>query len=108
MARTPEQIWEPIARAELARPRVTGGTGFGRSEGVRMGGKIYAMLVRGELVVKLPKGRVDELVTSRLATRFDAGKGHPMKEWAAVSPTAARRWRSLVEEARAFVSPARS
>ena len=103
MARSPEQIWAPIAKAELARRGVTSGTGFGRNEGLRIGGKIFAMLVRGELVVKLASERVDELVTSGVAARFDAGKGRPMREWAAVGPSASRRWRGLVEEARTFV-----
>jgi hypothetical protein len=103
MPRTPEQVWAPIAKAELTKRGVTGGTGFGNNEGLRVSGKIFAMLVRGELVVKLPKDRVDELVDSRVATRFDAGKGRSMKEWASVSPSASRRWKALVEEARAFV-----
>ena len=104
MARSPEQIWEPIAKAELGRRGVSAGTGFGRNEGLRVGGKIFAMLVRGELVVKLPRDRVDELVDAGVAVRFDAGKGRPMREWAAVGPSASRRWRGLVEEARTFVS----
>ena len=103
MARSPEQIWAPIAKAELARRGVTSGTGFGRNEGLRIRGKIFAMLVRGELVVKLASERVDELVASGVAARFDAGKGRPMREWAAVGPSASRRWRGLVEEARTFV-----
>ena len=103
MARPPEQIWAPIAKAELARRGVSSGTGFGQNEGLRIGGKIFAMLVRGELVVKLPKDRVDELVDAGVADRFDAGKGRPLKEWASVGPNASRRWRGLVEEARTFV-----
>ena len=106
MPRSPEQLWAPIAKAERARRGVTEGTGFGRSEGLRISGKIFAMLVADELVVKLPKDRVDELVTSGVARRFDAGKGRPMKEWATVPASAARRWRPLVEEARAFVGSA--
>jgi hypothetical protein len=104
--RTPEQLWAPIAKSELAGRGVTAGTGFGRNEGLRISGKIFAMLVGGELVVKLPKARVDELVTSGSAHRFDAGKGRPMKEWATVPASAARRWRGLVEEARTFVGSA--
>ena len=91
MARTPEQLWEPLAKDQLARRGVTSGTGFGTNAGLRVSGKIFAMLVRGELVVKLPRDRVD------------AGKGRPMKEWASVPPSASRRWKALVEEARAFV-----
>jgi TfoX/Sxy family transcriptional regulator of competence genes len=103
MVRTPEQLWEPIARDQLAKRGVTGGTGFGTNEGLRVSGKIFAMLVRGELVVKLPRDRVDELVEAGAARRFDAGKGRPMKEWASVPASASRRWKGLVEEARTFV-----
>jgi 4a-hydroxytetrahydrobiopterin dehydratase len=103
MARTPDQLWGPIAKAQLVTRRVTAGTGFGNTEGLRISGKIFAMLVGSELVVKLPKDRVDELVDSGIATRFDAGKGRPMKEWASIAPSASRRWKALVEEARAFV-----
>jgi len=75
MARTPEQLWDPIAKAQLATRGVTAGTGFGRTEGLRITGKIFAMLVGDELVVKFPKERVDELVDAGVAKRFDAGKG---------------------------------
>jgi TfoX/Sxy family transcriptional regulator of competence genes len=99
----PEQLWAPIAKAHLATRGVTAGRGFGKIEGLRISGKIFAMLAGGELVVKLPKDRVDELVDSGVAKRFDAGKGRPMKEWASIAPTASRRWKALVEEGRAFV-----
>ena len=103
MVRTPEQIWEPIAKQQLTGRDVTTGTGFGTNEGLRVSGKIFAMLVRGELVVKLPKDRVDALVETGAARRFDAGKGRPMKEWASVPASASRRWKGLVEEAKVFV-----
>jgi hypothetical protein len=103
MPRTPEQVWAPIATSQLATRGVTAGTGFGKTEGLRISGKIFAMLAGGELVVKLPKERVDELVDAGVAKRFDAEKGRPMKEWASVAPSASRRWKALVDEARAFV-----
>jgi hypothetical protein len=79
MARTPEQLWAPIVKDQLSERGVTSGTGFGTNEGLRVSGKIFAMLVRGELVVKLPKDRVDELVDAGAARRFDAGKGRPIE-----------------------------
>jgi hypothetical protein len=103
-AKTPEQIWNPIAETELARPGVKGGTGFGRSEGLRVSNKIYAMLVNGELVVRIPKARVDELVEAGIGRRFEPSPGRVMKEWLSLPPAASRRWRSIVSEARAFVS----
>jgi len=105
MPRAADRVWHDLTETQLALPDVTSGTGFGPNEGLRVGGKIFAMLVRDELVVKLPKPRVDELVEARLGRRFDAGKGRPMKEWLTVPAGVARRWPKLVDEAREFVGP---
>jgi hypothetical protein len=99
-----ERLFASIAESELSMPGVTAGTGFGRSEGLRISGKIFAMLVRGELVVKLPRDRVEDLTASGVGHQFDPGHGRLMKEWVSVTPGASRRWRKLVEEARAFVA----
>jgi hypothetical protein len=37
-------------------------------------GRIFATLVRGQLVVKLPRSRVYELVSAGEGVRFDANK----------------------------------
>jgi len=74
MARTPDEVWAPIAKAQLATRGVTAGTGFGKTEGLRISGKIFAMLAGGELVVKLPKDRVGELVDSGVAERSTRGR----------------------------------
>ncbi len=50
---------ELVGTAGVTPPR--GGGGFGRSA-LRYQGKIFAMLVRGRLVVKVPARRVDALV----------------------------------------------
>lgn len=100
---TSEDRFTAIAKDELRRRDVTGGTGFGRNPGLRISGKIFAMLVRDELVVKLPMDRVAELAGSGVGRPFEPGTGRVMKEWLSVPVGGSRRWRSLVEEARSFV-----
>ncbi|HYU62484.1 MAG TPA: hypothetical protein VEN12_01780 [Verrucomicrobiae bacterium] len=87
--------------------RVSEGKGFGSSGQLKVDGRIFAMLVRGELVLKLPRGRVDELVARREGVHFDAGKGKPMREWFVLSPTSRQRWLPLAEEAFDFVKEKR-
>ena len=85
-------------------PRVTDGTGFGGSPGRRVDGRIFGMLVRDGLVVKLPAARVTALVEAGQAAWFDPGKGRPMREWASIPAGSPADWAALVEEAVAFVS----
>jgi hypothetical protein len=66
------------------------------------------MFVRGQLVVKLPRARVDALVGAGEGVRFDANKGTPMKEWFALAPDSGLPWRPLAVEALEFVGGAAS
>lgn len=79
----------------------TGGSGFGRAA-LRSDGKIFAMVVRGALVLKLPAARVDELVEAEEGIRFDANKGTPMKEWLSLDPGSELEWPPLATEALEF------
>jgi hypothetical protein len=83
-------------------PGESGRSGFG-SHALKVNGSIFAMLVRGHLVVKLPALRVDALVEEGSGVPFDANKGKPMKEWLTVSDADAGRWLELSNEALAFV-----
>jgi hypothetical protein len=65
---------------------------------------IFAMLSGGELVLKLPRQRVDELVASGTGNPFDPGHGRIMKEWVTIAPRHSRDWGKLAEEARQFVA----
>lgn len=78
------------------------GNGFG-SGALRYQGRIFAMLVRQRLVVKLPRARVDALVGAGAGERFDANKGTPMKEWLALDPATDLPWPDLAREALGFV-----
>jgi hypothetical protein len=78
-----------------------GGGGFGRSA-LRYRAKIFAMFVRGRLVLKLPASRVGELVSSGAGVPFDANKGTPMKEWFSLDPESELDWLGLAREALDF------
>jgi TfoX N-terminal domain len=96
---------------ELSRvPDVTppsDGKAFG-SSGLKVHGKIFAMLVGGSLVVKLPRARVDALIAAGDGERFDPRRdGRAMKEWLVLDPASAEDWLTLSREALAFVAAGR-
>ena len=78
-----------------------GGSGFGRGA-LRYQGKIFAMLVRGQLVVKLPADRVTALINSGEGAAFDANKGTPMREWLSLAAESSQDWLALAHEALEF------
>jgi hypothetical protein len=100
-----ERLFRRLASRYVADPSVTQGTGFGSRPGLRLGTKVFAMLGGdGELVVKLPKERVDALVASGAGARFDPRRdGRLMKEWVTVPASRGRQWGRLVGEAFEFV-----
>ncbi len=103
---TPEERFAMIVEEFLGDQDVTPpqGTGFG-SLGLKVKGHIFAMLSsKGEFVVKLPRQRVDALVTAGRGQRFDPGHGRLMREWATVDVTFATEWLPLAKEARMFVA----
>jgi hypothetical protein len=104
----PDERFEYLVDELVKVPEVTpprGGGGFGRSA-VRYRGKIFVMLVRGRLVLKLPAKRVDELIEAGHGDRFDANKGTPMKEWLSLDPRSDQQWLPLAREALEFARPA--
>ena len=103
---TPAQRYEHLVRELSRSPGVTNiseGKGFGSSGQLKVNGRIFAMLVRDELVLKLSRERVDGLVDAGAGRRFDAGKGKPMREWFVLSKTSKRSWADLAREALRFV-----
>ena len=104
---SPEAAFEALAGDFLARPDVDAGTGFGGSPGVRIDGRIFAMLVRRRLVVKLPAGRCQALCEAGLAEPLAVGK-RVMKEWIEVTAEDHQTWRDHATEAYAFVGGGRA
>jgi TfoX/Sxy family transcriptional regulator of competence genes len=107
---TPEERYAAIVEEFARIPDVAlpgSGRGFGSSE-LKIHNKIFAMLVRGRLVVKLPKSRVDELVAAGLGEYFDPRRdGRVMKEWICVEQSIEGGWSALAREAMEFVASKR-
>lgn len=108
-APSPEERYAAVARvllgktgaADALRP-VAPRNRFGASA-LKRNGRIFAMLVRGRLVLKLPRARVDALVAAGLGERFDPRRnGRLMKEWLVLAPAADKKRRSLAWEAHRY------
>jgi hypothetical protein len=80
-----------------------GKRGFGAGT-LQVNGRIFAMISKGRLVLKLPSQRLAALIRSGEGVAFDAGKGRPMREWVAIDERHGDQWLPLAEEARAFVA----
>jgi TfoX/Sxy family transcriptional regulator of competence genes len=113
-AGTPEERYAMTVEALIGLPDVTylagaapAGKSFGSTE-LKVRGKIFAMLVRGRLVVKLRQDRVAALVASGDGERFDPRRdGRLMKEWVVLEPTSHEEWLPLALEAMEFVAAKR-
>ncbi len=97
-------LFEQLVAHFGADPDVTQGTGFGSYGGLRVAKRIFAIFGPDYLVLKLPAGRVDELIASGVGARFESGRGRPMKEWVTVPVVHGDEWQRLAVEAHAFVA----
>jgi TfoX/Sxy family transcriptional regulator of competence genes len=92
----------PVIAAFAGDRRVAAGKMMA-SVGLKVDGKIFAMLVKGKFVAKLPKDRVDALVESGVGQHFDPRhNGRVMKEWIELRGTKPS-WVELATEAYRFV-----
>ncbi len=76
---------------------------FGLTE-LRVRDKIFCMLTRDRLVVKLPRDRVDALIAAGNGERFTLGQAQVMKEWLVVIPQDTALWLALAREALTYVA----
>jgi TfoX/Sxy family transcriptional regulator of competence genes len=82
-------------------PDVAAGRMF-RSEGLHVRTRYFALLTRGELVVKLPAERAAELAAAGTGEPFEPSPGRAMREWLTLADAHLDRWPALVDEALAY------
>ncbi|MCW2986207.1 MAG: hypothetical protein JWR63_3777 [Conexibacter sp.] len=75
------------------------------SPGLRYKDRIFAMHVRGDLVVKLAEGRCEELASDGAARPFEVGR-RVMREWVVIGPEREFEWDALADEALAYARSA--
>ena len=107
MSKRQDELFNKIAKVFVGDPKVSQVRMFG-SPGLKISGKVFAFLMKGKLVLKLPKEKVDELVAAKegkhFGHMFSPGNFRPMKEWVEVTSDNERVWLKLAQEAKDFVS----
>jgi hypothetical protein len=103
MCASQADVFEAAAARKRAESDVEPGTGFGANPGLRSGGKIFAFLSEGQLVVKLSADRCSSLVQQGKASSFAIGSRR-MREWVRIPADAEAEWEALMREARTYVS----
>jgi len=96
----PQPLW-PLFEALKSDPEVHSGRAL-KTEGLMVGGKLFAFLMDDHLVLKLPAAEVDALIASIGAHPLSRG-GRPMKEWVRLPPGSETLWLSKATQAKAFV-----
>jgi len=98
-----DAILDGLAQPYLARPDVTWGRMFSTT-GLSVRGKIFAVVNHsGNLMVKIPESRADELAEAGDATRV-VMRGREMREWVEMEPARGEpAWESLLAEAFAYL-----
>jgi hypothetical protein len=94
-------LFDELLAVLQADPAVNRGMTFGH-RAAKLGRRVVACDFDGDLVVKLGRERVDELVAAGRATRFDPMGGRPMRDWAQVPAGVGdlAGWVALAEEAK--------
>jgi len=106
---TPQQRFAALVELFRGEPDVDGPDGSRRgfgATGLTVHGRIFAMLTRDQLVVKLPRTRVLALIADGTGSPFTAGKTSPMKEWLTVDGVDEATWVRLAREALAAAGAA--
>ena len=99
----PNTLFERIA-AGLSRDRAVTESRMFDARVLKVSAKVFAMLVKGALVIKLPPERVSRLLAEGRGQAFDLGR--IMKAWISIPQDRRGTWAALAEEARESVAVA--
>jgi hypothetical protein len=104
MVEHPADFFHEISAEALGRPEVATGTMMG-FPCLRVSGAFFASCDHrsGDLVVKLPRHRVEELVATGVGKPF-APAGRTFREWVLIDDRDEARWAALIDEALEFVA----
>ena len=94
---TAEEVWSKVKEQFLKLPEVQK-----QGESLKIKRKMFAMLSKGNYVVKLPKERVSELLSSGEGLPYDPGNGKIMKEWVIIPIEHSDKWINYASEAKEF------
>ncbi len=97
-------FFDDVAATALGEPGVAPGTMMG-FPCLRVDGEFFASCDHrtGDLIVKLPRQRVAELIDAGVGKPF-APAGRTFREWVLIDDRNEARWTALMQEARLFVS----
>jgi len=104
MPERPSDFFAEVSAPVLAHPDVARGTMMG-FPCLRVAGAFFASCDprSGDLIVKLPSERVQELIGAESGKPF-APAGRTFSEWVVIDDRDAIRWAELIDEACAFVA----
>lgn len=102
MTEQPTGFFREAGAAALANADVTTGTMMG-FPCLRRAGAFFASCDHrtGDLIVKLPRDRVEELIATGAGKPF-APAGRTFREWVLIDDRDQARWAELIDEARVF------
>lgn len=100
-----EKAFESLAKAQLARAGITSARMFG-STALKVGGKVFAVLYKGRLVLKLSEEEVATIVRAKEGVLFDPGHGRTSPTWVSLDPATIKKWPTWTDRAKAYVSQA--
>ena len=73
-----------------------------QGESLKTKKKMFAMLNKGNFVIKLSKERVEELLSTGQGQPYDPGNERIMKEWVIIPEEYSEKWIEYASEAKQF------